>query len=392
MCKMKSFVKIYQNFRKSCYATNCRNLSFFKWKNIEKVPSKAKAQYAYYNLNTFDSIKAKNEGTIIGAFCAGFIFLGDVILVKEHKNGTISNFFRNKCTKVLKKDECECECDETPVKRDKFIESNSIKLINFKASQKLDNNNNQVLINVNAENKPYFEELPISSIVEKFEGLNELAAKGPEDAFFVVEGVLDENAIESICLCDKSYALASEFESSKKIPLKVTTEIYSSGIKELENTEVLQSCKVNEKYRYKLCNDKCSKEQLQTIWTFKDYWNNFISSLFQVSQSEKCSREPPPAKSVVGEYWNSFMLFFEGPRNEENEFKLNEFSILQTIKDESTDNTLLCTAYVYKAKDSKCQSPESYNFYKLVLSKEDDKNKKSDSDETIKTKSESEVN
>ena len=43
------------------------------------------------------------------------------------------------------------------------------------------------MINVNAENKPYFEELPISSIVEKFEGLNELAAKGPEDAFFVVE-------------------------------------------------------------------------------------------------------------------------------------------------------------------------------------------------------------
>ena len=94
---------------------------------------------------------------------------------------------------------------------------------------------------------------------------------------------------------------------------------------------MLQSCKVNEKYRYKLCNDKCSKEQLQTIWTFREYWNNFISSLFQVSQSENCSREPPPSKSVVGEYWNSFMLFFEGPRKEEDEFKLNEFSILQVV-------------------------------------------------------------
>ena len=57
-----------------------------KQKNVETIPSKAKAQYAYYNLNTFDATKAKNEGTIIGMFCAGFVFLGVSNFLLEFRN------------------------------------------------------------------------------------------------------------------------------------------------------------------------------------------------------------------------------------------------------------------------------------------------------------------
>ena len=62
---------------------------------------------------------------------------------------------------------------------------------------------------------------------------------------------------------------------------------------------MVQSSEVNGKYRYKISNNKCSKEPLPT--------------------------------SYIGEYWKSFMLTFQKSQNEENKPKMEEFSVLQVI-------------------------------------------------------------
>jgi len=172
---------------------------------------------------------------------------------------------------------------------------------------------------------PQLEPVDIRQIQDKFPekcgGLKDLYEKGPQDAFFLVKfwadlntNVADENAF---------YGVNTTYESSENMVIQCSTKVCSFGKQVVEKVETEFARYEGGRYVYKIDRSPLC-----------EYMINFILKLKHL-----------PEKYMM----NSV---------------LENFTILQSISNRDTGETLLCTAYVFEVSTS--EHGAQHHIYRLV--------------------------
>jgi len=173
---------------------------------------------------------------------------------------------------------------------------------------------------------PLLEPVDVRQIQDKFpeksDGLKELYSKGPEDAFFLVKFWADLNTP----ITDESnafYGVSTTYESSENMTIQCSTKVCSFGKQVVEKVETEYPVFEDGRYVYKL-----NKSPMC------EYMINFILKLKHL-----------PEKYMM----NSV---------------LENFTILQVVKNRDTQETLLCVAYVFEVSTS--EHGAQHHIYRLV--------------------------
>jgi len=173
---------------------------------------------------------------------------------------------------------------------------------------------------------PLLEPVDVRQIQDKFpeksDGLKELYAKGPSDAFFLVKFWADLNTPIS----DETnafYGVTATYESNENMTIQCSTKVCSFGKQVVEKVETEYPRYEGGRYLYKIHRSPMC-----------EYMINFILKLKHL-----------PEKYMM----NSV---------------LENFTILQVITNRDTRETLLCIAYVFEVSTS--EHGAQHHIYRLV--------------------------
>lgn len=174
---------------------------------------------------------------------------------------------------------------------------------------------------------PPLEPIDVRQIQDKFPektgGLKELFERGPQDAFFLVKFWADLNtniADEPGAL----YMVNTTYESNENMAIKCSTKVCSFG--------------------------KQVVEKLETEFAKPDQNGRFV---YKIQRSPMC------------EYMINFILKLKHlPEKYMMNSVLENFTILQVIKNRDTDETLLCIAFVFEVSTS--DHGAQHHIYRLV--------------------------
>lgn len=173
---------------------------------------------------------------------------------------------------------------------------------------------------------PVLEAVDIRQIYDKFPekkgGLKELYDKGPQSAFFLVKFWADINTNNQ----DEAgafYGVTSQYESIENVPITCSTKVCSFGKQVVEKVETEYPRFESGRYVYRINRSPMC-----------EYMINFIHKLKHL-----------PEKYMM----NSV---------------LENFTILQVVSNRETQETLLCTAYVFEVSTS--EHGAQHHIYKLV--------------------------
>uniref|UniRef100_A0A1B0D236 YAP binding domain-containing protein n=2 Tax=Phlebotominae TaxID=7198 RepID=A0A1B0D236_PHLPP len=157
---------------------------------------------------------------------------------------------------------------------------------------------------------------------EKKGGLKELYEKGPQNAFFLVKFWADLNTNVQ----DETgafYGVTSQYESNENMVITCSTKVCSFGKQVVEKVETEYSRLENGRFVYRIHRSPMC-----------EYMINFILKLKHL-----------PEKYMM----NSV---------------LENFTILQVVSNKETQETLLCTAYVFEVSSS--NHGAQHHIYRLM--------------------------
>ncbi|XP_076250692.1 TEA domain transcription factor 1 homolog scalloped isoform X3 [Rhynchophorus ferrugineus] len=173
---------------------------------------------------------------------------------------------------------------------------------------------------------PLLEPVDVRQIYDKFPekkgGLKELYDKGPQNAFFLVKFWADLNSN----IQDEAgafYGVTSSYESSENMTITCSTKVCSFGKQVVEKVETEYARYENGRFVYRIHRSPMC-----------EYMINFIHKLKHL-----------PEKYMM----NSV---------------LENFTILQVVSNRDTQETLLCTAYVFEVSTS--EHGAQHHIYRLV--------------------------
>ncbi|XP_022903820.1 protein scalloped isoform X4 [Onthophagus taurus] len=173
---------------------------------------------------------------------------------------------------------------------------------------------------------PLLEAVDVRQIYDKFPekkgGLKELYDKGPQNAFFLVKFWADLNSN----IQDEAgafYGVTSQYESNENMTITCSTKVCSFGKQVVEKVETEYARYDNGKFIYRIHRSPMC-----------EYMINFIHKLKHL-----------PEKYMM----NSV---------------LENFTILQVVSNRETQETLLCTAYVFEVSTS--EHGAQHHIYRLV--------------------------
>ncbi|XP_060878849.1 transcriptional enhancer factor TEF-1 isoform X3 [Metopolophium dirhodum] len=173
---------------------------------------------------------------------------------------------------------------------------------------------------------PLLESVDVRQIYDKFPekkgGLKELYDKGPQNAFFLVKFWADLNSN----IHDEAgafYGVTSQYESSENMSITCSTKVCSFGKQVVEKVETEYARFENGRFIYRIHRSPMC-----------EYMINFIHKLKHL-----------PEKYMM----NSV---------------LENFTILQVVTNRETQETLLCTAYVFEVSTS--EHGAQHHMYRLV--------------------------
>ncbi|XP_074025478.1 TEA domain transcription factor 1 homolog scalloped isoform X1 [Leptinotarsa decemlineata] len=173
---------------------------------------------------------------------------------------------------------------------------------------------------------PLLEAVDVRQIYDKFPekkgGLKELYDKGPQNAFFLVKFWADLNSN----LLDEAgafYGVTSSYESNDNMTITCSTKVCSFGKQVVEKVETEYARYENGRFVYRIHRSPMC-----------EYMINFIHKLKHL-----------PEKYMM----NSV---------------LENFTILQVVSNRDTQETLLCTAYVFEVSTS--EHGAQHHIYRLV--------------------------
>ncbi|KAI5733435.1 hypothetical protein M8J76_011969 [Diaphorina citri] len=174
---------------------------------------------------------------------------------------------------------------------------------------------------------PLLEAVDVTEIYDKFPertgGLKELYDRGPQDAFFLVKFWADLNSSSIQDEAGAFYGVNSQYESSDSMTITCSTKVCSFGKQVVEKVETEYPRFENGRYVYRMHRSPMC-----------EYMVNFILKLKRL-----------PEKYMM----NSV---------------LENFSILQVVTNRDTQETLLCTAYMFAVSTS--EHGAQHHIYKLV--------------------------
>lgn len=173
---------------------------------------------------------------------------------------------------------------------------------------------------------PLLEPVDVRQIYDKFPekkgGLKELYDKGPQNAFFLVKFWADLNSN----IQDEAgafYGVTSSYESNENMTITCSTKVCSFGKQVVEKVETEYARYENGRFVYRIHRSPMC-----------EYMINFIHKLKHL-----------PEKYMM----NSV---------------LENFTILQVVSNRDTQETLLCTAYVFEVSTS--EHGAQHHIYRLV--------------------------
>ncbi|XP_008201708.1 protein scalloped isoform X5 [Tribolium castaneum] len=173
---------------------------------------------------------------------------------------------------------------------------------------------------------PLLEAVDVRQIYDKFPekkgGLKELYDKGPQNAFFLVKFWADLNSN----IQDEAgafYGVTSSYESNENMTITCSTKVCSFGKQVVEKVETEYARYENGRFVYRIHRSPMC-----------EYMINFIHKLKHL-----------PEKYMM----NSV---------------LENFTILQVVSNRDTQETLLCTAYVFEVSTS--EHGAQHHIYRLV--------------------------
>ncbi|KAL6448435.1 hypothetical protein ACFW04_000391 [Cataglyphis niger] len=173
---------------------------------------------------------------------------------------------------------------------------------------------------------PLLEAVDVKQIYDKFPekkgGLKELYDKGPQAAFFLVKFWADLNSN----IQDEAgafYGVTSQYESNENMTITCSTKVCSFGKQVVEKVETEYARFENGRFVYRISRSPMC-----------EYMINFIHKLKHL-----------PEKYMM----NSV---------------LENFTILQVVTNRDTQETLLCTAYVFEVSTS--EHGAQHHIYRLV--------------------------
>ncbi|KAK7576345.1 hypothetical protein V9T40_012631 [Parthenolecanium corni] len=173
---------------------------------------------------------------------------------------------------------------------------------------------------------PLLEAVDARQIYDKFPekkgGLKELYDRGPQNAFFLVKFWADLNSN----IQDEAgafYGVTSQYESNENMTITCSTKVCSFGKQVVEKVETEYARFENGRFVYRIHRSPMC-----------EYMINFIHKL-------KCLPEKYMMNSV-----------------------LENFTILQVVTNRETQETLLCTAYVFEVSTS--EHGAQHHIYRLI--------------------------
>ncbi|XP_026462544.1 transcriptional enhancer factor TEF-1 [Ctenocephalides felis] len=173
---------------------------------------------------------------------------------------------------------------------------------------------------------PLLEAVDVRQIYDKFPekkgGLKELYDKGPQSAFFLVKFWADLNT-DVRDEAGAFYGVTSQYESGENMTITCSTKVCSFGKQVVEKVETEYARCENGRYAYRIHRSPMC-----------EYMINFIHRLKHL-----------PEKYMM----NSV---------------LENFTILQVVSNRDTQETLLCTAYVFEVSTS--EHGAQHHIYRLV--------------------------
>lgn len=245
----------------------------------------------------------------------------------------------NNCSTILLQHQASNKSDEGNVEGSNFLKNQLIagsdmKLINFTAYRELENGvdslSKHTFVNIDQSNQdespPDMEIIQISKIEDKFPGsdenpgLKEMFYKRSNEPFFLIKFWADLGCDWDDAVA-QSFVFANKYESKENMEIKVSTQVCSFGKQVVEKIETLKGRLVNNRYVY-----------------------NFN-------------------KSKMCEYMVNFILRLKLlPERDMKNNVLENFSILHTVKNEKTEELLLCIAFIFSIS----QAGPQHVAYKLV--------------------------
>ncbi|BES91455.1 Transcriptional enhancer factor [Nesidiocoris tenuis] len=173
---------------------------------------------------------------------------------------------------------------------------------------------------------PILESVDVRQIYDKFPekkgGLKELYDKGPQSSFFLVKFWADLN----INIQDESgafYGVTSQYESNENMTISCSTKVCSFGKQVVEKVETEYARFENGRFIYRIHRSPMC-----------EYMINFIHKL----------------KHLPEKYNKNSVL--------------ENFTILQVVTNRETQETLLCTAYVFEVSTS--EHGAQHHIYRLI--------------------------
>jgi len=221
----------------------------------------------------------------------------------------------------------------TPSWQGRSIAGPKLRLVEFSAfleqQRDADSYHKHLFVHISSNpgySDPLLEAVDIRQIYDKFPekkgGLKELYDKGPQSAFFLVKFWADINANVQ----DDTgtfYGVTSQYESSEQVTIQCSTKVCSFGKQVVEKVETEYPRFENGRFVYRIHRSPMC-----------EYMINFIHKLKHL-----------PEKYMM----NSV---------------LENFTILQVVTNRDTQETLICTAYVFEVSTS--EHGTQHHIYKLV--------------------------
>ncbi|XP_049821711.1 transcriptional enhancer factor TEF-1 isoform X3 [Aethina tumida] len=220
-----------------------------------------------------------------------------------------------------------------PVWEGRAIATHKLRLVEFSAFMETTNREEayqkHLFVHIGGPTPSYtdrlLEAVDVRQIYDKFPekkgGLKDLYDKGPQNAFFLVKFWADLNT--NIQESGAFYGVTSSYESNENMTITCATKVCSFGKQVVEKVETEYARYENGRFVYRIHRSPMC-----------DYMINFIHKLKHL-----------PEKYMM----NSV---------------LENFTILQVVTNRDTEETLLCTAYVFEVSSS--EHGAQHHIYRLV--------------------------
>ncbi|CAH0558896.1 unnamed protein product [Brassicogethes aeneus] len=222
---------------------------------------------------------------------------------------------------------------QPPVWEGRAIATHKLRLVEFSAFMETSNRDEayqkHLFVHIGGPalsyTDPLLEAVDVRQIYDKFPekkgGLKELYDKGPQNAFFLVKFWADLNS--NLQESGTFYGVTSSYESNENMTITCSTKVCSFGKQVVEKVETEYARYENGRFVYRIHRSPMC-----------EYMINFIHKLKQL-----------PEKYMM----NSV---------------LENFTILQVVTNRDTQETLLCTAYVFEVSSS--EHGAQHHIYRLV--------------------------